>query len=268
MRDLPKGRASPDAVRIAERLRSVSGGRVLDVATGEGGFIDILMKTLKDYHSFVGIDYYPPDPSKGQIEDARRVYTGKPVQILKMNAEDIEFDNASFDTVCISNSLHHLDNIESVLDEMRRVVRPGGNIIIQEVYCDGNQTEAQRAEEMQHELEARIDTLLGITHNKTFTRQKIVGIVDSFGMKKKEVFDSAHQIDCLFCPRMRECEDPKTQAALHDSVAAVDDTLKRIEALPDPGMRKVLMGEGRKVKAAIAKHGIAASSYVFVIGKK
>jgi hypothetical protein len=33
---------------IASRLRSLSGGRVLDVATGSGGFIRVLLKTLKD----------------------------------------------------------------------------------------------------------------------------------------------------------------------------------------------------------------------------
>ena len=53
---LPKGLESSEAPRIAERLGSISGGRVLDVGTGQGGFIDILMNTLMDYESFIGID--------------------------------------------------------------------------------------------------------------------------------------------------------------------------------------------------------------------
>lgn len=237
------------------------------MATGEGGFIDILMKTLRDYTSFVGIDYYPSDPSKGSIDDARRVYVGRPVQFLKVNAEDVGFGDGSFDTVCISNSLHHLDHVDKVLAEMKRVVRPGGNFILQEAYCDGDQTEAQKAEEMQHAWGARIDTLLGITHNKTFTRQRIIDVIDSLQLREKEVFDSSHQVDCLFCPRMRECENPKRQAALHDSIGDVDAELRRIADHPDIEARRRLIEEGRRVKAAIAKHGIAASSYIFVIGK-
>ncbi|MEW5747656.1 MAG: class I SAM-dependent methyltransferase [Candidatus Thermoplasmatota archaeon] len=263
-----KGVASSEATRIARKLGTVSGGRVLDVATGEGGFIDILMKTLKGYDSFVGIDYYPSDPSKGSIEDARRVYVGKPVRFLKMNAEHIGFDDGSFDTVCISNSLHHLDNVDRVLSEMKRVVRPGGNFILQEAYCDGDQTEAQKAEELEHEWGARIDNLLGITHNKTFARQRIIDIVDSLQLREKEVFDSSHSVDCLFCPKRRECGDPKRQAELHDSLGDVDAELERIAHHPDLDSRRRLTEEGRRVKAAIAKHGIASSSYIFVVGRK
>ncbi|HIH00645.1 TPA: hypothetical protein HA259_00930, partial [Thermoplasmata archaeon] len=50
---LPKGLRSSEAPRIAKRLASISGGRVLDVATGQGGFIDTLVNTLKDYESFI-----------------------------------------------------------------------------------------------------------------------------------------------------------------------------------------------------------------------
>jgi hypothetical protein len=58
MEDLPKGLASSNASKIAKRLGSVSGGRISDVATAGGGFIDTLMKTLKDYDSFVGARYW------------------------------------------------------------------------------------------------------------------------------------------------------------------------------------------------------------------
>jgi hypothetical protein len=44
MEDLQKGLTSSNAGKIAKKLGSVSGGRILDVATGGGGFIDILMK--------------------------------------------------------------------------------------------------------------------------------------------------------------------------------------------------------------------------------
>ena len=45
-----------NAGTIVDSLKEISGGRVLDVATGDGDFISLLKKTLGDYDSFIGID--------------------------------------------------------------------------------------------------------------------------------------------------------------------------------------------------------------------
>jgi methylase of polypeptide subunit release factors len=53
--------AASGAVKILSKLGSISGGKVLDVATGSGDFVDTLMKALKDYDCFVGIDISAKD---------------------------------------------------------------------------------------------------------------------------------------------------------------------------------------------------------------
>jgi ubiquinone/menaquinone biosynthesis C-methylase UbiE len=264
---LPKGLASSNASKIAKRLRSVSGGRILDVATAGGGFIDTLMKTLKDYDSIVGIDYCGSAASKKQMESAKKRFEDKPVRFFEMNAENLKFEDKSFDTVCISHSLHHLANIDKVLAEMKRVLKNGGNFILQECYCDGDQTEAQKADELEHAWEARIDSLLGVTHNKTLTKQRIMDIASSLKLRELEVFDSTHPVECLFCKRKHECEDPKIQATIHDSIKDVDDVIKRIEGYSDLEIRNRLMEEGERIKETIRKSGLARASYLFVIGR-
>jgi ubiquinone/menaquinone biosynthesis C-methylase UbiE len=176
MEDLPKGLASSNAGKIARKLGAISGGRILDVATARGGFIDTLMKTLKNYDSFMGIDYCASDESRKEMESAKKRFEGKPVQFLQMNAENLQFENEFSDTVCMSHALHHLANIDRVLTEMKRVLKKGGNFILQECYCDGDQTEAQKADEREHEWEAQIDSLFGITHNKSLTKQRIIAM--------------------------------------------------------------------------------------------
>lgn len=267
MEDLPKGLALSSADKIAKRLGMISGGRVLDVATGDGEFIDTLMKTLKAYDSFVGIDYCASDESRKHMESAKKRFEGKPVRFFEMNAESLKFQDESFDTVCISHSLHHLANIDRVLAEMKRVLKRGGNFILQEDYCDGNQTEAQKAHEREHEWLAQIDSLLGITHNKTFPKQRIMDVASSLKLRELEVFDSTHPIDCLFCERKYECEDPKNQTTFHNSVKYIDNVIKRIEDYPDLRTRKHLREEGERIKEAIAKSGSASASYLFIIGK-
>jgi SAM-dependent methyltransferase len=267
MGELPKGLASSNAGKIAKRLSSVSGGRALDVATGRGGFIDTMMKTVKDYDSFVGIDYCPSPESEKQMESAKKRFEGKPVQFFKMNAENLKFEDESFDTVCMSHSLHHLANIGKVLAEMKRVVKKGGNFILQELYCDGDQTEAQKVDELEHEWEARVDSLLGVTHNKALTRQRIMDVATSLKLRELEVFDSTHSVDCLFCKRKHECEDPRNQTTFHDSIKNIDDATERLKDCPDLEARRRLEEEGKQIKKTIEKSGSASASYLFIIGK-
>lgn len=267
MEDLSGGLAASNARRISLRLGSISAGRVLDVATATGGFIDTLMKTLKAYDSFVGIDYCASDKSKQGMESAKKRFEGKPVQFLQMNAENLQFEDGYFHTVSMSHSLHHLAKIDTVLVEMKRVLKSGGNFLLQECYCDGDQTKAQKADEREHEWEAQIDSLFGITHNKTLTRQKIIDIMNSLKLKKLEIFDSTHPIDCLFCKRKFECENPKNQATFHNAIKDIDNTIKRIENHPDLQIRKRLLEEGEKLKESIAESGSSPASYLFMIGK-
>ena len=263
---LPEGLGSSEAPRIAKKLGSISGGRVLDVATGEGGFIDTLMNTLKDYESFIGIDSGASKDSDKEMRDGRARFAGKPVELFWMNGEDMGFGGGSFDTVCISYALHHLDDVDAVLSEMRRVLRPGGRFIIQELYCDGCKTEAQRVDELEHVWCTKIDSLLGITHNKAFTRQRLMGFANGLSLKDLEVFDSDRPIDCLFCERNQLCEDPMNQAMFHDSIKRIDETYGLIKDYPDAEARNRIKEEGEMIKKAIAKSGSAASSYLFMIG--
>lgn len=266
--DLPEGLASSNAPRIAERLSLIPAGSVLDVATDGGGFIDTLMKTLKAYDSFVGIDYYPSDESREHLEAAKKRFEGKAVHFAQLNAEKLWFEDESFDTVCISHSLHHLADIDRVMREMKRVLRKGGNFILQEVYCDGEQTEAQKTDELAHEWEARIDTLLGITHNKTLTRQAITDVADRLRLSEIETFDATHPVDCLFCERKYECDDPRNQATFHQVTKEIDDGIKRIQNHVNIQARVRLMQEAEIVKEAIARYGASPASYLFIIGRK
>jgi ubiquinone/menaquinone biosynthesis C-methylase UbiE len=264
---LPKGLASSEATKIAKRLGSISGGRVLDVATGQGAFIDTLMNTLKNYASFIGIDSCASQESEEEMREGREHFKGKPVEFLRMNGEDMGFGGGSFDTVCISYALHHLDDVDAVLAEMRRVLKPGGLFIIQELYCDSDKTEAQRVDELEHEWGAKIDNLLGITHNKAFTRQRIIDFAKGLGLNGIEVFDSDRPMDCLFCERNWLCEDPKNQANFHDSIGRIDETYERMKDYPDPEIRNRIKEEGEMIKEMIARSGSAATSYLFIIAK-
>jgi ubiquinone/menaquinone biosynthesis C-methylase UbiE len=263
MADLPPRLAASNAVAVAGLLRSISGGRILDVATGDGESIILLMKTLKHYDSFVGVDISTRD-----LESARKRLTGKPVRILQMNAETLEFGDGSFDTVCIFNSLHHLDKVDNVLAEMRRVLKTGGCFIMQEMYCDGDQTEAQKTEILKHHWHAEIDSLLGITHNRTFTRRRMIDTAKSLNLEELTILESTSHVKCLLCEKRFACEDPKNDGLVSESIREVEDDLKRLANCAVSTRRTHLEETGERLKKRKARYGSHDASHIFITGRK
>lgn len=243
MENLPNRLAASSAVKISSKLGSISGGKVLDVATGSGDFNDTLMKTVKDYDRFVGIDISAKD-----LESAKKRFRDQPVELMKMNTESLQFDNNYFDTVCIAYSLHHLDRIGKVLVELRRVLKPGGNLIIQEEFCDGDLTEAQKTDILQHAWKAEIDSSLGMTHKTTFTKHRIEQIIRNLELEQVEIFESTRPVECLFCEKKFRCDDPKSEKEIVGPLKEIEDNLKRLKEVTDSKDRVRLEKVGEKLK--------------------
>ena len=249
---------SSNAGTIVDSLKSVSGGRVLDVATGDGDFISLLKKTLGDYDSFIGIDV------SGEEIEAAKKNMGEAAEFFEMDAENIEFEDGYFDTVCVANSLHHLEDVGLVLGEMKRVLKPGGHFILQEMFCDGEQTEAQKTDTLSHNLDADIDFVLGVPHRRTFTRNEIKDIIAKLGLGKSDIFESSRYPKCLFCDDWIRCEDPKNDEMVAFVIEEIDGNLRRLSDQE----RIRFHEEAEKIKEMIGERGTASASILFIIGKK
>ena len=258
--DLPDGIRESGAIEAREKFGTISGGDVLDVGTQEGDFIKTLMKILSDYNSFIGIDISEDDlkKAKEQLKDA-------PVNFVSMNAETMTFQENQFDTVCVSYSIHHLENIDTVLAEMFRVLKPGGHFIIQEMYSDGEQTAAQIVDRYVHNLNAKIDSLFGIPHFEALTRQRMKDLVDNVGLDEVEVFESSWAVKCLFCKDVKECHNPKRADNIEYILKEIDDDLERVrEHQSYDDLRK----EAESIKERVKVEGSAAASVMYFFGKK
>lgn len=110
---------------FAERvLRDCQGKHVLEYGCGTGSYAF----DLADRGAMVvGIDI-----SETAIEVARaKTGSADNPRFQLGNAEELEFADASFDVVCGTSILHHLD-IERAVRELRRVLRPGGRALFYE----------------------------------------------------------------------------------------------------------------------------------------
>ncbi|MFW9965172.1 MAG: class I SAM-dependent methyltransferase [Candidatus Sifarchaeia archaeon] len=247
-------------LEIRDIMASISGGRVLDVGTQHGSFITIMMKSMKDYEAFVGIDI-----SEENLEKARETITEDSVEFELMNAEELTFDDSSFDTVCISHSLHHLENVDDVLGEMMRVLKPGGYLILQEIFSDKDQSEAQRTEILTHHLDARIDRMEGTPHFDTLSRQQIKNLINGLGMSSVEVFETTWGLKCLYCDNFQQCEDPKSEYNLKFGREEIDDILRRAKDHPDTDD---IQQEAKLLLDRLKRTGYQSASLLFFICRK
>ena len=98
---------------------------VLEIGVGMGSHAQLL---AAHSGSFTGIDL-----TSYAIESTTRRMKlfglDKPsVRILRMDAENLEFEDASFDFVWSWGVIHHSSNTLNVLKEIHRVLRPGGRV--------------------------------------------------------------------------------------------------------------------------------------------
>ncbi|MGB8982256.1 MAG: class I SAM-dependent methyltransferase, partial [Anaerolineales bacterium] len=97
---------------------------VLEIGCGNGHGAYLLNQGSP--RSYVGLDVM-----EEQIAKARRRYPG--YQFLVQDAADLSrFGEASKDLVIIFGVLHHIPEWRKVIDEVRRVLRPGGEFFVEE----------------------------------------------------------------------------------------------------------------------------------------
>jgi demethylmenaquinone methyltransferase/2-methoxy-6-polyprenyl-1,4-benzoquinol methylase len=123
-------RWSPDDIEtIADWLRPYvePGGRVIDIGGGTGALARKLAEALE-------ADVVVLDPAQEMI---RYVPDHGSVEAVLGTAEDMPFADDEADAVIVSDAFHHFRDQAGAADEMARVVRSGGGVIILELEPTG-----------------------------------------------------------------------------------------------------------------------------------
>lgn len=114
--------------RAVDEADGLKKAKVLDVATGTGAIAIMLAKKHKNY-SITGLDF-----NKEMLEIAvEKSREFKNVRYITGDAEDIQLKPNSFDIVISGFSLGAFNDISKALDEMQRVMKPGGKLILLDV---------------------------------------------------------------------------------------------------------------------------------------
>ncbi|MBA2238081.1 MAG: class I SAM-dependent methyltransferase [Lysobacter sp.] len=98
--------------------------KVLEIGVGMGSHAGLLSAHAGSY---TGIDL--TEYAVGVTSERLKVY-GRSADIRRMDAEALEFADDTFDFIWSWGVIHHSSNTQKILEEMRRVLKPGGEAVI------------------------------------------------------------------------------------------------------------------------------------------
>jgi demethylmenaquinone methyltransferase / 2-methoxy-6-polyprenyl-1,4-benzoquinol methylase len=110
--------------RLTVREAVRPGDEVLDACCGTGDLAVAARAAGAGY--VVGVDF-----SEGMLERARR--KGPQIEWVRADVLSLPFDDASFDSAVVGFGIRNVEDLDAVLRELRRVLRPGGRLGILEI---------------------------------------------------------------------------------------------------------------------------------------
>jgi len=102
-----------------------SGQTVLDVAVGTGLIAEAALRIVGADGDVIGLDL-----SEAMLAEARRKLD---IPLIQGTAEALPLADRSVDFVVMGYALRHIADLQVCFDEFRRVLRPGGTLLLLEV---------------------------------------------------------------------------------------------------------------------------------------
>jgi demethylmenaquinone methyltransferase/2-methoxy-6-polyprenyl-1,4-benzoquinol methylase len=112
--------ASPSVMRpLREALAGAPGRRLADIGGGTGNYALALKRE--------GWEPVVVDRSAEMLAQA----TAKGLETVESDAQRLPFEDERFDAVTMISMLHHVEDRRAALAEARRILRPGGRLVLE-----------------------------------------------------------------------------------------------------------------------------------------
>ena len=110
-------------------LKGISLNQVLDIATGTA---DVALATSKlKPNSIIGVDISEGMLSVGRIKVEKKGLSSL-IKLQKADSENLPFSENQFDAITVAFGVRNFEHLSKGLDEMCRVLKPGGKLVILE----------------------------------------------------------------------------------------------------------------------------------------
>lgn len=158
-------RRADECRRVIEWLAPAAGERILDVGCGDGFF------DRRIAHAGAIVDAI--DARRDRLALASRWNPHHRVRVHHMSAEALRFPDHSFDKVVSICVLEHIPNDQQALQEIARVLRPGGRFVLS---CDSLSNTG-----ITDRLRARQAELYDVHH--LYTRETLARLLTAAGLE-------------------------------------------------------------------------------------
>jgi ubiquinone/menaquinone biosynthesis C-methylase UbiE len=170
--------------RFREAVGANGEGTILDVACGPGIITAALAEKAREVVAF--------DLTPEMLEHARRRCANAGltnVTFREGSATDLPFATSSFDAVVSRLAIHHFTEPRRVFDEMFRVLRPDGTLVVADVVSSENADESG--------LQNAIETLRDPSHVRMLARSELVSQVEGAGFagETQTTWDKPRELD-------------------------------------------------------------------------
>ncbi len=109
--------------KLIELIDLPQSGKALDICCGPGNLSRLIAQNMPE-GEVVGVDF-----SEEMIKQARRQRREESIENLEFrmgDATNLEFSSGQFDFVTVAFGLRNIEKLEKTLEEMQRVLKPGG----------------------------------------------------------------------------------------------------------------------------------------------
>lgn len=119
--------------KAVRRIMQIQPKRLLDIACGTGDFAIALAKA--GVPEVIGVDI-----SEGMLEVGRQKVAalGLPIELHVDDSEHLQMDSDSVDAVSVAFGVRNFEHLQQGLNEMHRVIRPGGLVCVLELSVPSN----------------------------------------------------------------------------------------------------------------------------------
>ncbi len=108
---------------VVQKVEDPGQGWALDLATGTGDIAALLQQTYPEAR-VIGADF-----SRNMLEEARKRFSSAQIHWQACDANALPFADNVFESVTFGYLLRNVDDSLRVLQEVRRVLRPGGRVV-------------------------------------------------------------------------------------------------------------------------------------------
>jgi ubiquinone/menaquinone biosynthesis C-methylase UbiE len=153
--------------------------RVLDVACGSGWLVYEAARRLPDVDGALACGC---DLSTGMLDKRERSSSAEAAtaRFVAASAQNLSFDSGAFDAVMCTAAFHHFPKPHEALLEFRRVLRPGGVVLI---------SDSCRDVSIGNWVWDRLHRWFEKGHVKYYRRNELTSLLERAGFEQTRIFD-------------------------------------------------------------------------------